>query len=220
VTGFGVAEGGVRALIAGATRCASAGALADEDVVAEVSAALVAAVARRPPERTPAGRGGWAGRSASGLALSRGRARRSPIAASGFVAAPPPVKADGPVRIGDDATVVQVSWSRSWPPGGAMGNGATPGQKGVRVSPVDCPRCGQPRWRARARTHGNIDRRDADFPCLASAPFPWHHAGGMDRDQLTCTTVASSPIAQGHQPSRRGARRQPRRRSATDVLVA
>src|SRR5258708_26011421 len=45
--GYGVAEGGVRALIAGCDALCIGGGLADEDVVAEVGAASVAAVEGR-----------------------------------------------------------------------------------------------------------------------------------------------------------------------------
>jgi beta-N-acetylhexosaminidase len=48
------------------------------------------------------------------------------------------VKADGPVRIGDDATVVQVNWSRSVAAGVVPWGLAQPlAQRGVRVTPIE-----------------------------------------------------------------------------------
>jgi beta-N-acetylhexosaminidase len=65
---------------------------------------------------------------------------RPPVAdrGLGLVAARRAVKADGPVRIGDDATVVQVDWMRSIAAGKVSWGMAKPlAQRGVRVTPVE-----------------------------------------------------------------------------------
>ena len=134
---FGVAEGGVRALIAGCDALCIGGGLADEDVVTEVCAAIVAAVeAGRLSEHRlveAAGRvddlAHWRSRVAHPSVADRGL---------GLIAARRAVRADGPVRIGDDATVVQVNWSRSIAAGVVPWGLAQPlAQRGVRVTPVE-----------------------------------------------------------------------------------
>jgi beta-N-acetylhexosaminidase len=134
---FGVAEGGVRALIAGCDALCIGGGLADEDVVAEVSAAIVAAVGTG---RLSEGRLAEAAARVDDLAAWRSREMRPPVAdrGLGLVAARRAVKADGPVRIGDDATVVQVDWMRSIAAGKVSWGMAKPlAQRGVRVTPVE-----------------------------------------------------------------------------------
>ena len=134
---FGVAEGGVRALIAGCDALCIGGGLADEDVVAEVCAAIVAAVkAGRLTEHRLAEAAGRVD------ALVVWRSEQKPAAAAdrhvGLVAARRAIKADGPVRIGDDATVVQVDWMRSIAAGKVLWGLARPiAQRGVRVTPVE-----------------------------------------------------------------------------------
>ena len=134
---FGVAEGGVRALIAGCDALCIGGGLADEEVVAEVSAAIVAAVkAGRLTEHRLAEAAGRVD------ALAAWRSQQKPAAAAdrhiGLVAARRAIKADGPVRIGDDATVVRVDWMRSIAAGKVEWGLARPiAQRGVRVTPVE-----------------------------------------------------------------------------------
>jgi len=135
--GFGVAEGGVRALIAGCDALCIGGGLADEDVVAEVSAAIAAAVdAGRLSEHRLAEAAG----RVDDLALWRSHQARGAVADRniGLVAARRAITADGPVRIGDDATVVQVNWMRSIAAGKVSWGMAQPlAQRGVRVTPVE-----------------------------------------------------------------------------------
>ena len=135
--GLGVAEGGVRALIAGCDALCIGGSLADEDVVAEVSAAIVSAVeAGRLSEHRLAEAAG----RVDDLAVWRSQHVRPAVAdrGVGLVAARRALKADGPVRIGDDATVVQVNWSRSIAAGVVPWGVAEPlAQRGVRVMPVE-----------------------------------------------------------------------------------
>jgi beta-N-acetylhexosaminidase len=134
---FGVAEGAVRALMAGCDALCIGGGLADEDVVAQVSAAIVAAVAegRLTQHRLVEA----AGRVD---ALAVWRSEQTPAAVAdrhlGLVAARRAIKADGPVRIGDDATVVQVDWMRSIAAGKVAWGLTEPlAQRGVRVTPVE-----------------------------------------------------------------------------------
>lgn len=134
---FGVAEGGVRALIAGCDALCIGGGLADEDVVAEVSAAIVAAVdAGRLSEQRlveAAGR-------VDDLVVWRSHVMHTSVADRrlGLVAARRAVTADGPVRVRDDATVVEVNWSRSIAAGVVPWGMAEPlAQRGVRVTPVE-----------------------------------------------------------------------------------
>ena len=72
---------------------------------------------------------------------ARARHQTGPPAADrsiGLVAARRAIKADGPVRIGDGATVVQVSWSRSIAAGKVAWGVAQPlAERGVRVTPVE-----------------------------------------------------------------------------------
>ncbi len=135
--GYGVAEGGVRALIAGCDALCIGGGLADEDVVAEVGAAIVAAVeAGRLSEQRLAEAAG----RIDTLAVWRSHQVRGAIADRrvGLVAARRAIKADGPVRIEDDATVVQVNWMRSIAAGQVNWGMAQPlAQRGVRVTPVE-----------------------------------------------------------------------------------
>ena len=134
---YGVAEGAVRALIAGCDALCIGGGLADEAVVAEVTAAIVAAVeAGRLSEERLAEAGG----RIDHLAAWRSQEIRTAVAerSLGLVAARRAIKADGPVRIGDDATVVQVHWSRSIAAGVVAWGMAQPlAQRGVRVTPID-----------------------------------------------------------------------------------
>jgi beta-N-acetylhexosaminidase len=134
---FGVAEGAVRALIAGCDALCIGGGLADEDVVAEVSAAIVAAVdAGRLSEQRLAEAAG----RVDALAVWRSEQKHTVTADRqvGLVAARRAVTADGPVRIGDDATVVQVDWMRSIAAGKVAWGLARPiAQRGVRVTPVE-----------------------------------------------------------------------------------
>jgi beta-N-acetylhexosaminidase len=135
--GLGVAEGGVRALIAGCDALCIGGGLADEDVVAEISAAIVSAVeSGRLSEHRLAEAAG----RVDDLAVWRSRRVRPAVAdrGVGLVAARRALKADGPVRIGDDATVVQVNWSRSIAAGVVPWGVAEPlAHRGVRVMPVE-----------------------------------------------------------------------------------
>ena len=135
--GLGVAEGAVRALIAGCDALCIGGGLAEEDVVDEVSAAIVAAVdSGRLSEHRLAEAAGridalaaWRSHQAGAAAANRG---------IGLVAARRAIKADGPVRIGDDATVVEVEWMRSIAAGRVSWGMAKPlARRGVRVTPVE-----------------------------------------------------------------------------------
>jgi beta-N-acetylhexosaminidase len=134
---FGVAEGGVRALIAGCDALCIGGGLADEDAVSEVSAAIVAAVdAGRLSEHRLAEAAG----RVDDLVVWRSHVTRMSVVDRrlGLVAARRAVKADGPVRIGEDATVVQVNWSRSIAAGVVPWGMAQPlAQRGVHVTPVE-----------------------------------------------------------------------------------
>jgi beta-N-acetylhexosaminidase len=135
--GYGVAEGAVRALIAGCDALCIGGGLADEDVVVEVSAAIVAAVesGRLSDDRLAEAAGRvdalavWRSHQVPGAVADRGL---------GLVAARRAIKADGPVRIGDEATVVRVNWTRSIAAGQVSWGMAQPlVQRGVRVRPVE-----------------------------------------------------------------------------------
>ena len=133
---YGVAEGSVRALIAGCDALCIGGGLADEDVVAEICGAIVAAVeAGRLSEQRLAEAAG----RVDHLAAWRSQAIHTAIAdrSLGLVAARRAVRADGKVRIGDAAMVVQVQWMRSIAAGKVAWGVARPlAQRGVRVTPV------------------------------------------------------------------------------------
>ena len=135
--GFGVAEGAVRALVAGCDALCIGGGLADEDVVTEVSAAIVAAVnAGRLSEHRLNQAAGRVDDLAAWRSHQVGGAIADPSV--GLVAARRAIKADGPVRIGDDATVVMVSWMRSIAAGKVSWGMAKPlTQRGVRVTPIE-----------------------------------------------------------------------------------
>ena len=134
---YGVAEGAVRALIAGCDALCIGGGLADEDVVAEVSTAIVAAVeAGRLSEQRLAEAAG----RVDALAVWRSHQVTGGIAdrSIGLSAARRAITVDGPVRIADDATVVQVDWMRSIAAGKVAWGMAQPlAQRGVRVTPVE-----------------------------------------------------------------------------------
>jgi beta-N-acetylhexosaminidase len=134
---YGVAEGAVRALIAGCDALCIGGGLADEDVVGGVIGAIVAAVeAGRLSEHRlieAAGR-------IDALAAWRSHQNRTAVAdrSLGLVAARRAIKAEGQVRIGDEATVMQVDWMRSIAAGKVSWGMAPPlAQRGVRVTPVE-----------------------------------------------------------------------------------
>jgi beta-N-acetylhexosaminidase len=134
---YGVAEGAVRALIAGCDALCIGGGLADEDVVAEVSAAIVAAVkaGRLSEERLAEAAG-----RIDHLAAWRSQEIRTAIAdrSLGLAAARRAIKADGPVRIGDAATVVRVNWMRSIAAGKVAWGLAQPlAERGVQVDAVE-----------------------------------------------------------------------------------
>lgn len=135
--GYGVVEGAVRSLIAGCDALCIGGGLADEDVVIEICGAIVAAVkSGRLSERRLAEAAGRVDR------LAAWRAQRIRTATGdrgiGLVAARRAIKADGPVRVGDAALVVQVNWMRSIAAGKVTWGLAQPlAERGVRVTPVE-----------------------------------------------------------------------------------
>jgi beta-N-acetylhexosaminidase len=134
---YGVADGAVRALIAGCDALCIGGGLADEDVVAEVCGAIVAAVkaGRLSEERLAE-----AARRVDHLAAWRSQEIRTAVGDRhiGLEAARRAIRADGPVRIGDDAMVVQVNWTRSIAAGKVSWGMAQPlAERGVRVLPVE-----------------------------------------------------------------------------------
>jgi beta-N-acetylhexosaminidase len=134
---YGVAEGAVRALIAGCDALCIGGGLADEDVVAEVRGALVAAVkaGRLSEERLAEAAG-----RVDHLAAWRSQVIRTAVGDRniGLEAARRAIRADGPVRIGDAAMVVQVNWTRSIAAGKVSWGMAQPlAERGVRVLPVE-----------------------------------------------------------------------------------
>jgi beta-N-acetylhexosaminidase len=135
--GYGLAEGGVRALIAGCDALCIGGGFADEEVVNEVSAAIVAAVkAGRLSERRLAEAAG----RVDTLAVWRSHQTRGAVAdrSVGLAAARRAIKADGQVRVGDEATVVQVNWMRSIAAGKVSWGMAPPlAQRGVRVTAIE-----------------------------------------------------------------------------------
>jgi beta-N-acetylhexosaminidase len=135
--GYGVAEGAVRSLIAGCDALCIGGGLADEDIVAEVCGAIVAAVeAGRLSEQRLAEAAGRVDR----LAAWRTQRIRSAVAdrSLGLQAARRAVRADGDVRVGDDAMVVQFNSARSIAAGAVPWGVAQPlSERGVRVLPVD-----------------------------------------------------------------------------------
>lgn len=134
---YGVPEGAVRALIAGCDALCIGGGLSEEDVVAEVCAAIVAAVkAGRLTEARLAEAAGRIDR----LAATRAQRMSTAVAdrGLGLVAARRAVKADGHVRVGDDAMVVQFNSSRSIAAGAVPWGMAKPlADRGIRVRPVD-----------------------------------------------------------------------------------
>jgi beta-N-acetylhexosaminidase len=135
--GYGVAEGAVRALIAGCDALCIGGGLADEDVVAEVCGALVAAVkaGRLSEERLAEAAG-----RVDHLAAWRSQGIRTAVGDRhlGLEAARRAIRADGPVRVGDDAVVVQFNSSRSIAAGAVPWGVAQPlSERGVRVMPVE-----------------------------------------------------------------------------------
>jgi beta-N-acetylhexosaminidase len=134
---YGVAEGGVRALIAGCDALCIGGGLAEEDVVVEVCAAIVAAV---ESGRLSEHRLAEAAARVDALAAWSSMQKRTVVGDRhiGLVAARRAIKADGRVRIGDDATVVQVDWMRSIAAGKVSWGMAQPlAERGVRVTPVE-----------------------------------------------------------------------------------
>lgn len=135
--GYGVAEGAVRAMIAGCDALCIGGGLADEDVVAEVCRAIVTAVeAGRISEQ----RLMEAAARVDRLAAWRSQRIHTAVAdrSMGLVAARRAVKADGPVRVRDDAMVVKFNSARSIAAGAVPWGMAQPlSERGVRVLPVD-----------------------------------------------------------------------------------
>ena len=134
---YGVAEGAVRALIAGCDALCIGGGLADEEVVAEICGAIVAAVegGRLSEQRLAEAAG-----RIDQLAAWRSHEIHTAVAdrSIGLIAARRAVRADGPVRIGDAATIVQVSWMRSVAAGKVTWGLAQPlAQRGVRVTPIE-----------------------------------------------------------------------------------
>jgi beta-N-acetylhexosaminidase len=133
----GVAEGAVRALIAGCDALCIGGGLADEEVVDEVIGAIAAAVgAGRLTEHRLAEAAG----RIDALALWRSQQNRAAVADRrlGLVAARRAIKAEGQVRIGNEATVVQVDWMRSIAAGKVSWGLARPlAERGVRVTVVE-----------------------------------------------------------------------------------
>lgn len=134
---YGVAEGGVRALIAGCDALCIGGGLADEAVVAEIRSAIVAAaeVGRLTEERLAE-----AAARVDHLAAWRSQQIRTAVAdrSLGLAAARRALKADGPVRVEDVATVVQLNSSRSIAAGAVpWGVAQSLAQRGVRVTPVE-----------------------------------------------------------------------------------
>jgi beta-N-acetylhexosaminidase len=134
---YGVAEGAVLALIAGCDALCIGGGLADEDIVAEVRAAIVAAV-----EGGRLSEGRLAEAAGRIDALAAWRSQQQPTAVVdrgiGVVAARRAIKADGPVRVGDDAVVVKVVWMRSIAAGKVSWGMAQPlARRGVRVTPFE-----------------------------------------------------------------------------------
>ena len=134
---YGVAEGAVRALIAGCDALCIGGGLADEKVVDEVIGAIATAVvAGRLTERRLAEAAG----RVDALASWRSRQNRTAVAdrSLGLVAARRAIKAEGQVRIGNEAAVVQVDWMRSIAAGKVSWGMAQPlAERGVRVTPVE-----------------------------------------------------------------------------------
>jgi beta-N-acetylhexosaminidase len=117
--GVGIAEGAVLALVAGCDALCIGGGLADEDIVDELRRAITAAV-----------RSGLlseqrlvdAASRVDRLAAWRSQQSKPPAADReiGLVAARRAIRADGPVRIGNDAVVVQLI------PGSTMASGQLP----------------------------------------------------------------------------------------------
>lgn len=139
--GRGVAEGAVSALAAGCDALCIGGGLADEDVVDEVVRAVVAAVERG---RLPEQRLAEAASRVDSLAAWRLGHRHavSGSRAIGLVAARRAVCADGPVRVGDRAVVIQFAGPRSIAAGDVpWGVGASLATRGVNVTEgaVDVP---------------------------------------------------------------------------------
>jgi beta-N-acetylhexosaminidase len=134
---YGVAEGAVLSLIAGCDALCIGGGLAGEDIVAEVSGAIVAAV---DAGRLSEGRLAEAAGRIDALAAWRSQQKPAAVAdrGIGLLAARRAIRADGPVRVGDDAVVVEVVWMRSIAAGKVSWGMAQPlARRGVRVTPVE-----------------------------------------------------------------------------------
>ncbi len=135
--GYGVAEGGVLALIAGCDALCIGGGLADEQVVDETSAAILVAVGEG---RLNVDRLAEAAARVDQLATWRSQHIHAavPDRSLGLDAARRAVSADGAVRVGDAAMVVQFNSSRSIA-AGAVPWGVTQAlaERGVRVLPVE-----------------------------------------------------------------------------------
>lgn len=139
--GRGVAEGAVSALAAGCDALCIGGGLADEDVVDDVVRAVVAAVERG---RVSEERLAEAASRVDALAAWRSGHRHDSRAsrAIGLVAARRAVCAEGPVRVGDRAVVIQLAGPRSIAAGDVpWGVGASLATRGVGVTEgaVDVP---------------------------------------------------------------------------------
>jgi beta-N-acetylhexosaminidase len=117
--GVGIAEGAVLALIAGCDALCIGGGLADEDIVDELRRAIITAVntGRLGEQRLVE-----AASRIDRLATWRSQQPKAPDADRdvGLAAARRAIRADGPVRIADDALVVQLI------PGSTMASGLVP----------------------------------------------------------------------------------------------
>jgi beta-N-acetylhexosaminidase len=131
--GVGVAEGAVRALIAGCDALCIGGGLAGEQIVDEIVRAVASAVrdGRLPEERLE--------QAASRVdALAEWRSRREPARSAalgtGLEAARRAVRAEGPVRVGDEAVVMRFDSPASMAAGVMpWGVAASLAARGVRV---------------------------------------------------------------------------------------
>ncbi len=132
--GRGVAEGAVAALVAGCDALCIGGGLAAEDVVDDVVRAVVAAVEHK---RLTEERLAEAASRVDALAAWRSGRRNDVIGsrAIGLVAARRAVCADGPVRVGDRAVVIQFAAPRSIAAGAVpWGVAASLATRGVHVT--------------------------------------------------------------------------------------
>jgi beta-N-acetylhexosaminidase len=114
--GYGVAEGAVRALIAGCDALCIGGGLDEEDVLDEITRAIVAAVkAGRLTE-------GRLAEAASRVDALANRPRSPHLTAErtgiGLEAARRAIRSEGDVAVGGEAVVVKLGWSRSMAAGG------------------------------------------------------------------------------------------------------